>query len=554
MLNSNYKFFDLKKITSEPLNLFRIGLSLISKPFRYVSIITISELLKTIGIIGLLYENTLLTLCFPVFTSLIDMKVRNYCNHINMEVIRNWESVTYGYFFEISYEDKVNYQNMMDFKDQVYKTGWALCRLVTWGFSTFIEIFVIMLNCVIIVVKKKYYNVFIIFPVAFLSYYRFIMKSRQKKLSLVRDQKKKMEQELQPVINWYLQLFKHSKKSTESIISLQDEIHNTELKFISGWDLICTEMILISKTIGFLCLIFNVTSFADLLVSKIIFDQLVNSTENIANFTNNLVNNIRDFDRFIEWIHSVNRKSNFSFTPTIIYPLEIKEININLGMFSLECKELYIEKHDKILLRGVSGSGKTKLVQSLQGFIPGCVYKRFDSKSTEDWWEFMNQETRESIPSAGISIRQLLENEDDDSYIFELINLVELNYLFNKDDLDKILKNLSGGEKMRLSLLYTLWERKKRKKSIVIFDEPEQGLDEDTRIGILHNILVYLSDIPVLFIFHGSKLDLLELSFTKVWEFSKDKNHSFVNELKWSNFRNKIIDKITTRLLDIEPN
>ncbi|NBO23518.1 hypothetical protein EBU94_09320, partial [bacterium] len=74
------------------------------------------------------------------------------------------------------------------------------------------------------------------------------------------------------------------------------------------------------------------------------------------------------------------------------------------------------------------------------------------------------------------------------------------------------------------------------------------------RIGILHNILVYLSDIPVLFIFHGSKLDLLELSFTKVWEFSKDKNHSFVNELKWSNFRNKIIDKITTRLLEIQPN
>ena len=60
------------------------------------------------------------------------------------------------------------------------------------------------------------------------------------------------------------------------------------------------------------------------------------------------------------------------------------------------------------------------------------------------------------------------------------------------DSYDINITGLSGGEKMRLSLVFTLLETIKKKKQILILDEPEQGLDEATRRQVITNILNYL--------------------------------------------------------------
>jgi ATPase subunit of ABC transporter with duplicated ATPase domains len=79
---------------------------------------------------------------------------------------------------------------------------------------------------------------------------------------------------------------------------------------------------------------------------------------------------------------------------------------------------------------------------------------------------------------------------------------------------------VGGGERKRLSLFYTIWNMTKRDKEVLILDEPEQGLDEDIRVKIIQNI--FTLNKTMMLVYHGSKLDLLSLKFTKVWEFKRD--------------------------------
>ena len=69
----------------------------------------------------------------------------------------------------------------------------------------------------------------------------------------------------------------------------------------------------------------------------------------------------------------------------------------------------------------------------------------------------MSQETREKIPSSGITVRQMLEQETNDELILDLIKMVLLEDKFNLNNLDTPMKGLSGDERMRLSIIYSLW-------------------------------------------------------------------------------------------------
>ena len=83
-------------------------------------------------------------------------------------------------------------------------------------------------------------------------------------------------------------------------------------------------------------------------------------------------------------------------------------------------------------------------------------------------------------------------------------------------------------------------------KQILILDEPEQGFDEDLRVIIIRNILERINE-PILVIYHGSKLDLLQLPFTKAWIFGKKYGVTEVHEEPFSTF----IEKLVLIIMDI---
>jgi ATPase subunit of ABC transporter with duplicated ATPase domains len=281
----------------------------------------------------------------------------------------------------------------------------------------------------------------------------------------------------------------------------------------------------------------------------VIFNQVLNSIESFAHLSNQNANDSKNFERFLELTNSSGKtldkqtQYDFEFPLTISASIELGD-SIS-GKFKLETESLLeIKNGDKILLKGPTGSGKTQFVNSLLGFVSGAMFyfglTSSDPKKHSTKIEYMSQETREKIPSSGITVRQMLEGETDDELILDLIKMVLLEDKFNSNNLDTPMKGLSGGERMRLSILYTLWNFNKTGKQILILDEPEQGLDEDVRVIIIRNILESINE-PILVIYHGSKLDLLQLPFNKAWIFGKKDGLTKVHEEPFSTFKEKLV-------------
>lgn len=542
---------DLKKINNTPIGLLNLGYNLLIEPNKYISIIFFNELLKSLMVMSLFMESSkdsfgnyiILILINPIIISIIQMIMSKYITYLDMKTFQKWEYIVYNFFQELSYTDRKKYENMEDLKSKVNQTGWTLCRLIFNGFPTIIRIILVSCNAIYLVIKSKYYILFIIIPSSLYLYYEFRMKRKQQFLDIIRKKNSELTTKMCPLSHWYLHLYQNRKRTTTELLAIKNEIHKLDIEFMCGWEKINKELIIMINIITACSLGMFYNDIKTLLVSKIVFDELTTAIQSIIGLSNCLIHNMKDFDLFLKWVKEVKNPEPLIEANNIIYPINIENINISLGEFKLETTNLTIEANDNILLRGPSGIGKTQLVNSLQGLIPGTIYKNMNAKETEIWWEYMNQQTREAIPSSGLSIRQMLEDETNDKIILDLINVVSLTYIFKADNLDKPMEALSGGEKMRLSLLYTLWELDKRNKEILILDEPEQGLDEDTRVEVIKKIMEYVKK-PILIIYHGSKLDLLELPLSKAWLFSKKNNKSVVIQKNWTLIREEISQDI----------
>lgn len=537
------KSIDLTTIQNTHYGLLKLGMQLLDNPMQFICITICSELLQVFAVIGLLYENIFLTISMPILMCLINMKITTHNMKLNSAIVNKWENIVYNFFQGLSYSDRKEYDNMEDFKGQVAKTGWAIARVVTWGFSLLIDICITIINCIIVIIKKQYYSVLFLVPLLFYIYIKYRMVTKQEQLTKVKKTKKEIEKRIKPLSHWYLHLFQNLKRSTKETLDIEIELRNTDDDFWMIWESITYELILVGRILSFISIIMHVKTFQQLLVIKVMFDQLISTITSFGHLTNGLANNIKDFDRFITWVQKVKKQEIVEYQSTLKYPVNIDAIHLTLGEFTLSGHGFSIDKHDKILLRGVSGAGKTQMVNSLQGLISGCMYRSFDSKTTTQWWEYMNQQTREAIPSNGLSLREMLEGETNNELICHLISIVKLETVFNKDKIDQPMNSLSGGEKMRLSLLYSIWELLTRNKQILILDEPEQGLDEDTRVEVIKNILINI-DKPILIIYHGSRLDLLQLPLTKGWVFNRNDNRSFVKQYEWNELRSNIVSEI----------
>lgn len=591
---------DIANLNNTPEELFRIAFSLLESKFLFVILILLPESISLITTWALLNKKYLLVILCPILNRTIWMFVQDFRIQTDYSISFRWKELVYEYFSKLSYPSRKKCE-MGDFKAQVERTGWALVCIVSSGFPTIIRLGMIF-SCCLYTLAIQEQNLFEKIPwwalmnsfigtigLVFGFYYFFRMKSKQENLTLLRKNKKDIEKKIKPMGIWNLHLFQNRKKTVRETIGIELPIIQADMIYIRGWDSISSELNIFAEIITGIILYFISRDLTSLLTNKVIFNQLINSIEYIGHLTNSIANNSKEFDRFIDWVKS-SETDPMVTQKSLEFPLDIT-VNIELGnitpkdviKFKLSTPTgLSIGSTDKILLRGESGIGKTQLVNSLQGLIPGAKFRtklngsesgsgsgsesdydiigdtvreqldlseHFDSpKYYESKWEYMNQQTRETIPSSGLTIRQMLEDETDSDLILKLVNIVILQDKFNQDNLDLPMEGLSGGERMRLSILYTLWDLAKLNKQVLILDEPEQGLDEDIRVRIIHNILTHIHK-PILVIYHGSKLDLISLPFTKVWvfdkaELDKGQKQTIVTAKSFDIFKSDIVKEI----------
>ena len=180
-----------------------------------------------------------------------------------------------------------------------------------------------------------------------------------------------------------------------------------------------------------------------------------------------------------------------------------------------------IERKDKVLIQGVSGSGKSSLVKLLLGYYRNyngvLKYKEKDIKNVSS--KLITQQvvylSQDTYLFQG-TVRENIELGDffTQKQLVETLDKVGLNpELF----LDITIKTLSGGQRQKVALARALI----RRPEVLICDEITSSLDKESSI-LIENLLLSLSELTVIMITH--KLYSQEEKFNKKIQLSHNSN------------------------------
>ncbi|MFC2167470.1 ATP-binding cassette domain-containing protein [Acidobacteriota bacterium] len=196
--------------------------------------------------------------------------------------------------------------------------------------------------------------------------------------------------------------------------------------------------------------------------------------------------------------------------------LEVLNLSLN---FHSKCLfhnlSFSLEKGEKAIITGKSGSGKTSLLKCLMGFslpdrgtitIKGNVLSEYSIWKTRRNIGFVPQEpelgdtTVLDFLKRPFSFKANKSLQWDDSLLDELL----FTFHLDRDNLHKNSKLLSGGEKQRIALLSSLL----LKREIYFLDEVTAALDDETR----RSVIEYLRDqdnVTFLFVSHDKEIKAL---------------------------------------------
>lgn len=216
---------------------------------------------------------------------------------------------------------------------------------------------------------------------------------------------------------------------------------------------------------------------------------------------------------------------------------ETKELAVGYDKPLISDIEFSFFGGDKLAIMGDNGSGKTTFIKTLLGKIKPysgkiCFYDKFNIGY---------------LPQDGLLIRSNKTVLDYFRDLFPLLTLQEVyNTLgafdFSREDDEKIVDNLSGGEKMRL-VLSTLVEQK---YDILVLDEPTNHLDMMTKEELIEAIGKYKGSIIII----SHDRSFVDNLCNCLLYFENNKAYYYQGD--YSHFKVVMLDDILQEKLDIE--
>jgi len=176
-----------------------------------------------------------------------------------------------------------------------------------------------------------------------------------------------------------------------------------------------------------------------------------------------------------------------------------------------------VYRQDRLALVGPNGVGKSTLLKTLISEIPALAGNiRFGTNVKIGYYD---QELAKLSSNRSV----LKELWDEWPLMTEReIRTVLGRFLFSGEDVDKIVHDLSGGEKARLTLAKLMLE----KNNVLILDEPTNHLDLDSK-EVLENALI---DYPGTLLFVSHDRYFINRIATKVIELSNDGSFEYLGD------------------------
>jgi ABC-type bacteriocin/lantibiotic exporter with double-glycine peptidase domain len=167
------------------------------------------------------------------------------------------------------------------------------------------------------------------------------------------------------------------------------------------------------------------------------------------------------------------------------------------GQMVLNNLNLVIESGDFLGISGLSGKGKTTILNLLLGFLTPDVGKIAindvctSAPIRQQYWSNISYVKQQPFLIHDSILHNIILNEDhyDKKKLQKVIQVSGLDTLINvyPEGLDKMItengKNISGGQRQRIALARALYKN----SNLIILDEPFNELDEPSECGLLHH-------------------------------------------------------------------
>lgn len=486
----------------------------------------------------------------------INFVFRRFVSKTNNEIKNTLMEQEHHKFGKLTFDCKTK-MTCPKFRREFWDVQSGITSLLSSGIPTMIEI---PINAGLVIwtfwVKGILGWLALLCLVALLFWY-FVTKKIQAGIAKTEKDTRKKNRNLWNIIHNALPRFEAGEKTAKYISDLERERATVWNDLMLAWSSI-TMLTDLSSTSGLLILLVvsNLTPAYFLVVSQAL-TSFTSAVVRSMNFYTNISTNINGYDSYIKLWDGQDYVETVMDLP-MPDVVEIVDINITRKkkkkLFVVTGDPFTVSKGKRILLNGLSGSGKTTLINGITALIIGITLRVGCLANYVHAIVVCPQTIKEKLMTGIITIRQLFDDEVDNSLIerclklaciydwamdledtpkpttkdnsFSLIdwlkyivllgkykkNDVELNDIVEpivdeKHSFDILINDrCSGGEKARLALATKIYAVIKKDAKWFILDEPDQMSDPSVAYKFMNNILHEFPEMTIILITHLREL------------------------------------------------
>ena len=419
------------------------------------------------------------------------------------------------------------------FNENMWRAQWSVYLVIDWGLPTAMHLIGALLGAIVTFYEKKLIIEFIVISGLIFFFQNYVIKSKQKQFTEIDKTARKIRNHIIAKIQLFLIPFQYKEFGPDDICKMHNQTINQDQNLMSMWNQIMGLASIGNKFVGAVITYISISNLTSdkngieivatfMLMTKVI-SQLNSSVSDATQFMNQWNKHKNDWYTYQDMMKDADYCVVHEKHP-LPENLIITNVCVIKGKFKLTASPgvigLNIGKKQKILITGKSNGGKTTLMEGLTGKVQGIELNKGVPENYHHEVADMFQTIREKFPSSKVTIRNFFKDENDDQMIYRCLGITFCTPGSYEDfvrpftelkEMDQTTKNpydvelseaLSGGQKTRLCLATRVYEMIKYNKQILILDEPEQGLDTDTKISVINNLFKEFSDKTIFMISH----------------------------------------------------
>ena len=387
------------------------------------------------------------------------------------------------------------------YEERLAKANQAAQVLLDWGMPIAVKLLNDVLSCILVCVQSGFVWLPAVLVLLNATFYFWKIRAYQQQLSGGRDARQKQVNRLSTRVTLCLPLFEQDEVSAARLSELYDERRRlTYFDIFSYRKLECMFTALHNASLvlllAFLCANAHATTVPSVLMVITVMNNINSSFRNFSRFYNIYEQHAVKFNAFAHLFDHARLE-----TPVPQHKIPavttVTAVDIRQGAFRLACSStLQIQKGDRLLITGPSGSGKSLFINALLGKLPGVSFGFRQPAAFKNDAVYYYQAIREKTPLTKTSVVDLIRlatgsaAELNEPLFRKICAWCCVSKWVSSADLCSNINNrISGGQKSRLLLAVKIYQALVSQAGLLVLDEPEQGSDPDVAYRMLQTVV-----------------------------------------------------------------